>query len=278
MISRILTAIVLLIPAVYLIGWSPQWLYLLALLLIVERCLVEYFAVLRQGGFACLPLTGYLLGALVCLAQTLQIHIRQSVVLPVIALALLAILIVAMFKVTDLRQYPTAVASTFLGIIYVGFAFSCLLPLRFGMQRDSPSGGPNLVFFLFLIIWAGDIFAYFTGRAIGRTPFFQRISPKKTVEGAMGGLAGSLLAGAIFARFFLRSLSWPALIGLCVGIAFAGQMGDLAESAFKRGAGVKDSGSILPGHGGLLDRIDSVLFGAPALWAAVGAMSLLKYR
>lgn len=278
MISRILTAIALLIPAVYLIGWSPLWLYLLVLLLIVERCLVEYFAILRQGGFACLPWAGYLLGAAVCLAQTAQIHLQHSISLPVIALALLAVLIVALFKVGDLRQYLTAAGSTFLGIAYVAFSFSCLLPLRFAPQTESPAPGRHLVFFLFLIIWAGDIFAYFTGRAIGRTPFFQSVSPKKTAEGAVGGLAGSLLAGALYARLFISSLSWPMIIGLCVWVAAAGQMGDLAESAFKRGAGVKDSGSILPGHGGLLDRIDSVLFGAPALWAAVGIMSLLKIR
>ena len=107
------------------------------------------------------------------------------------------------------------------------------------------------------------------GRALGRHLLSPRVSPKKTVEGAVAGLAGSLLIAGAFAHWFWPTADLKTVILLAGLIALAGQIGDLAESAMKRGAGMKDSGSILPGHGGLLDRIDALLFGAPALWLAL---------
>jgi phosphatidate cytidylyltransferase len=122
---------------------------------------------------------------------------------------------------------------------------------------------------LFVVIWAGDICAYLVGRSVGRIPLFPRISPRKTWEGSLAGLGGSLLASWAFAHWFWKPDNMKIVILLAAWIAVAGQVGDLVESAIKRGAHQKDSGALLPGHGGFLDRIDSLLFAAPALWLAL---------
>jgi phosphatidate cytidylyltransferase len=150
------------------------------------------------------------------------------------------------------------------------------MPLRFSEHKLAWATGRELVFLVFLVIWAGDIFAYLGGRAVGRTPLFPRVSPKKTAEGAVAGFAGSLLVAWVLVRWFWQTADLKTVMLWAAMIALAGQVGDLVESALKRGADLKDSGSILPGHGGLLDRIDSLLFGVPALWLALTLKEMLK--
>ena len=176
--------------------------------------------------------------------------------------------------------YPAAAASV--------FAFTYIaLPLGFLVQlREQPSGA-FLVIYLFLVVWAGDIFAYFVGRSLGRHFMAPRISPKKTWEGAAASLIASVAIGVTFyhyslpiSSFFLRTHLihprdgifalqkpplWPT-VWFSAALNVAAQLGDLVESLIKRGAGVKDSGALLPGHGGMLDRVDALLFAAPVLW------------
>jgi phosphatidate cytidylyltransferase len=171
-----------------------------------------------------------------------------------------------------LKQYLGAAATTVFGVLYVAFTLCWLVPLRF----SKPLEGRNLVFLLFIVIWAGDIFAYLGGRLFGRTPVFLRVSPKKTVEGAVAGFAGSMAVAWVFTRWLWRVADLETTMVLAGLIAVAGQLGDLVESALKRGADLKDSGTLLPGHGGLLDRIDSLLFGTPTLWLAVTFKELFK--
>jgi phosphatidate cytidylyltransferase len=139
-------------------------------------------------------------------------------------------------------------------LLYCGFTlgFVVLLPRE-------------LVLLLVAIIAAGDTAAYYGGRAFGRHPLAPKISPKKTVEGAIAGLMGSMLVGGIAGVVFLGE-PWLSITLISAATAVFGQLGDLAESAMKRSAGVKDSSSILPGHGGILDRLDSVLFAAPVFY------------
>jgi phosphatidate cytidylyltransferase len=117
---------------------------------------------------------------------------------------------------------------------------------------------------LFGIIWIGDSVAYYVGRALGRHALAPKVSPKKTIEGAAAGFIGSVVAGIIGA--FLLGEPWLRVAGVSAATAIAGQVGDLAESVLKRSAGVKDSSSILPGHGGILDRLDSLFFAAPIFY------------
>ena len=176
--------------------------------------------------------------------------------------------------------YAAAAASVF-GFTYIA------LPMAFLVQlREQPSGA-LLVIYLLLVVWAGDIFAYFVGRSLGQHLMSPRISPKKTWEGAAASIIASVAIGTLFfhyslpiSSFLLRAhliqprdgifglqkpAIWPTVL-LSAVLNISAQLGDLVESLLKRGAGVKDSGALLPGHGGMLDRIDALLFAAPVLW------------
>jgi phosphatidate cytidylyltransferase len=162
------------------------------------------------------------------------------------------------------------VATTIFGVLYVAFTLSWLLPLRFA----EPATGQKWILLLFLVIWAGDICAFFIGRSLGRHLLSPRVSPKKTVEGALAGLAGSVLIAWAFAHWFWPAADLKTVLPLAALIAVTGQVGDLVESALKRGANLKDSAALLPGHGGMLDRIDSLLFGVPVLWVTLAIKDL----
>ncbi len=140
-----------------------------------------------------------------------------------------------------------------------------VLPLSVLVRLHAiPAIGPRLLLFALVLVWTGDTAAYFTGRAIGRNKLAPKLSPGKTWEGAAGNLLGSLLIGWAFARWLQIGVS-HMLIMAALG-SVAGQVGDLLESAYKRSAGAKDSGALLPGHGGVLDRIDALLLAAPVVW------------
>ncbi|HVH69879.1 MAG TPA: phosphatidate cytidylyltransferase, partial [Candidatus Dormibacteraeota bacterium] len=145
------------------------------------------------------------------------------------------------------------------GLILVAFPLSFAIPLR-GVKGQ----GPALLLFALAIVWVGDTTAYFVGRAIGKRPFAPHLSPKKTWEGAVAGFLGSLLV----AFGFMPWVNVPLvhLLGMAALGNVAGQVGDLLESGYKRSAGIKDSGSLLPGHGGVLDRIDALILAIPVVW------------
>jgi phosphatidate cytidylyltransferase len=284
MLKRTLTALLLIPPVVYLIGWSPEWLFLLAVVAGVVLALREYFALCRAMGFKVFSWVGYGAGAALCMAQVLiSWDINTYAVTPLILVFLLVIPTLAMRRSMDLKDYLPATSITIFGVLYIGLSLSCLVPIRFALDSFGYIGmfasgsarmlalrpGSRLLLFLFALIWAGDICAYLVGRPMGRTPFFARISPRKTWEGALAGLAGSLLAAWAFAHWFFKTAEVKSIVLLAAWVAVAGQVGDLVESAIKRGAHQKDSGTLLPGHGGFLDRIDSLLFAAPALWLAL---------
>ena len=147
-----------------------------------------------------------------------------------------------------------------LGVIYCGYLISYFYKLR---QLEN---GFILIVFLLLIIWTSDTAAYFVGRFLGKIPLHPQVSPKKTVEGSIGSVVGSLCIGLLYAYIQKLQYSLPFLVMLIVITNIAGQIGDLAESLIKRSFHVKDSGNILPGHGGVLDRFDSILFAAPIFY------------
>jgi phosphatidate cytidylyltransferase len=291
MLKRTLTALLLIPPVVYLVGWSPKWLFVLAVATAVVLALREYFALCRASGIKVISWIGYGSGAAFCAVQMLP-EILNYFGFTLLLVVLFALLIpsVAMRPSTDLKDYLAATSATIFGVLWVGLSLSCLVPIRFAMASFGvpwatlgDTGhtvmlglGSRLLLLLFLVIWAGDICAYLVGRPLGRRPFFARISPRKTWEGAVAGLAGSLLAAWGFAHWFLTRIDLKIVFLIAAWIAIAGQVGDLVESAIKRGAHQKDSGALLPGHGGFLDRIDSLLFGAPALWLALLALGFVS--
>ena len=290
MLKRTLTALLLIPPVVYLIGWSPKWLFVLAVVAAVILALREYFGLCRAMGLKVFPWIGYGASVFLCLAFAYPpLYLRADAVTSALLIFFLLNATWALRQSTDLKDYLAATSATFFGILYIGFSLGCLVHIRF--QEHSigghrfiethhliPEVGPQLILLLFLVIWAGDICAYLVGRPFGRTPFFARISPRKTWEGAWAGLAGSLVAAGCFQHWFWKSADAKIVILLAAWIAVAGQVGDLVESAIKRGANQKDSGTLLPGHGGFLDRIDSLLFAAPALWLVLGFSTALFPR
>jgi phosphatidate cytidylyltransferase len=282
---RILTALLLIPPVVYLIGWSPKWLLLAAVIVSVELCLYEFFELCQHAGFKPLSALAYLAGAALCAARAMETSRPEMYTLVLLVAFVLITLTIALPTTTDLKTYLGATTTTIFGVVYIGLALSCLLPLRFAKLgagslglagTASASEGRMLLLLLFLVIWADDTFAYLVGRAIGRKRLFPSISPKKTLEGSVAGLVGSLLIAWGFARLFWQTASLKTVILLAGLVALFGQIGDLAESAMKRGANLKDSGSVLPGHGGLLDRVDSLLFGAPVLWLTLAILDFWR--
>lgn len=151
------------------------------------------------------------------------------------------------------------VALLFIGMVYIGFGFGHMISIR------AMDHGLFLTFLLFASIWASDIGAYFTGMLFGRTPLWPAISPKKTVEGSVGGLVLAVLTAVCFSLFAPDRLLLADAIMVGAASAIFGQLGDLIQSAYKRIRGVKDSGTILPGHGGVLDRCDSWIIVFPAV-------------
>jgi len=197
-----------------------------------------------------------------------------------VTFAMFLFLSIAMRRDSLKQAFPGAAVSVS-GFVYIA------LPMGFLVQLREQWAGAFLVLYLLLVVWAGDIFAYFVGRSIGRHLMSPRISPKKTWEGAIASVIASIGVGVLLftharqvSQFFfdlhlihqrdgIFSLQKPPLLPivvLSIAVNVAAQLGDLVESLIKRGAEVKDSGSLLPGHGGMLDRIDALLFAAPVMW------------
>ncbi|HKR26470.1 MAG TPA: CDP-archaeol synthase, partial [Acidobacteriaceae bacterium] len=197
---------------------------------------------------------------------------RPDLMAPALVCLALALFVVCAFRSPVNRVLPDSAYSVF-GLIYIGFSMSTLYLL------STQDNGPSLLLFLFCAVWCGDVAALYIGRAFGRFHLAPTLSPNKTWEGSIASVAGSIgitvLLLYIANQLTLRNvdaLSYPGnlvhWIVLAVLVNIGAQVGDLVESAIKRGANVKDSGHLLPGHGGMLDRIDALLLAAPVLWYA----------
>lgn len=183
------------------------------------------------------------------------------------AIALVFAVVVPMlyylFRFGDMKTVAARTTSTVMGIVYAGFLTTFLAKLKVVELLFDANGHGYLVLVVLLVAWLADTGGYFAGRFLGKAKLYEAVSPKKTWAGAWGGLAGSFLGVAILKLFFAKYLEWYDVALLAIPGGMLGQMGDLAESLIKRSTGVKDSGALLPGHGGILDRIDAVLFIAP---------------
>ncbi|MEA3428448.1 MAG: phosphatidate cytidylyltransferase [Thermodesulfobacteriota bacterium] len=181
----------------------------------------------------------------------------------IFGLVILNLILSGLISLRYFKTNPSVVeliARQALSIIYIPLFLSCMVLIR------NDADGIVWIFFLLILVSAGDTGAFYVGRLWGQYKLCPAVSPGKTIEGAIGGLAATLGAGLIFMNCFLKSLLlWPGIL-FFLSIGVVGQVGDLFESELKRYAGVKDSGSILPGHGGILDRIDALLFAAPVAY------------
>jgi phosphatidate cytidylyltransferase len=271
--KRVLTAVILIPVVIAVIFLSPRWpVALMSLIFVVAGLALWEYLDLANAIGARTPRVV----VIVCLAILLGVVFLRPLDLmaPVIGALALALLVICTFRSPLERVLPDTAYSAF-GLLYIGLSMSTLYLL------EQQNNGPSLLLFLLLVVWTGDIAALYVGRAFGRWTMAPRLSPNKTWEGAAASVAASVLIAVLLvwvARILIlreegfEYLSYPGSfvhwIGLAVLLNIAAQVGDLAESAIKRAAGVKDSGKLLPGHGGVLDRIDALLLAAPVLWYA----------
>lgn len=178
------------------------------------------------------------------------------------ALAVVAPGLYYLFKFRDIPSVASRYAATVTGIVYAGFLTTYLAKLKL----IDPRSGAGTVLTVLIVAWVADTGAYFAGRFLGKSKLYEAVSPKKTWAGAWGGLAGSVAGVILLKLVYATWLGWVDVFAIAIPGGILGQLGDLSESLLKRSVGVKDSGALLPGHGGILDRIDAVLFIAPYVY------------
>ena len=238
---------------------NPLWAAICALASLV--CLREFYR-LTSADHRYSPVLMFLLAAAVLYA----VLVRHETGWMLVFASVFAIIIL-FEEVWDRQRTGKSMALRSVGNFIGGVTYAVLPWCYLAVLRDIKNGR-DLLFVLFFCTWACDVFAYFTGRRFGKHKLCENVSPKKTWEGSLGGAAASLLCAASGALIFRLPLLHTAALGLFCGIL--GQAGDLAESVLKREAGVKDSGNIIPGHGGMLDRFDSMLINAVAAYIIFG--------
>ena len=289
MLKRIATAIVLIPVVLALILRAPVAVLALVAGIVALITIHEFLKLTESYGVKPLRLPTYIFVGIFFLLLALNPGNEKPLLSTAIfiyclgfaaAVAPFLALSILMLRV-DLRSGYQAAAASVFALTYIGLPMGMLVQLR------QQWAGAFYLLYLLLLVWAGDIFAYFVGKAVGRHLMSPRVSPKKTWEGAAASLAASVGVGWLMFHYALPisaallrvsliqprdglfGLEQPAMgpvIVLTIVLNIAAQLGDLVESLIKRGAGVKDSGAILPGHGGMLDRIDAMLFAAPVLW------------
>jgi phosphatidate cytidylyltransferase len=269
--KRVFTALILIPAVLFLVFLSPRWQWLFTGVTAVIAALAawEYTGLAKANG-ANPPRIAVIVAILGLFAANSE---WPDELAPTLGILGLGLLVFCTFRSAVTQALADAATSVF-GLIYIGFSLLAIPDLR------TQTNGPSLVVFLFGVVWAGDIAALYIGRSFGRHKLAPSLSPNKTWEGTVASLAGSLLITGLLLAIsnYLNHLNsvtlsyadevWWYWLLLAVLVNIAAQVGDLAESALKRSAGVKDSGNLLPGHGGVLDRIDALLLAAPALWYA----------
>lgn len=275
--KRVITGAVLIAAVFALLSLNSFWLVTAASAVLAFLAALEFRGLTAAAG-APIPVPWIALSTLALFAMSGTLWLD-----PVVALSLLTL---GLFTWTAFRSpLDRVLPETGAGVLLLLYV---LYPLTLIARILLAEDGTALLVFLFLCVWCGDIAALYVGKAFGRRKLAPKLSPNKTWEGSVASVAGSVVFGmgvvllgdwcsAHNSTFTRLHTSWPWWQFLLVAILLnvAAQVGDLAESALKRGVGVKDSGNLLPGHGGMLDRIDALLFAAPVLWAVIQLHNLL---
>ena len=257
-LKRWLTAIVAIPILIYILGFGPRWLFCVLLLMASLVGLFEFYALTAANLPRFVRTAGYVFTILLFAVS----YTRQVLIVPAI-IALWAFVPIAFFMLTHPspnQQWTADMSKSVLGAVYI------VLPLSLLWMIDLQPNGKLWVFFLLVVSFANDTGAFYFGRLFGKHKLYEAISPGKTWEGAVGGLLCSVIAALWFLQILRLHPMSISIVALIVLLSIAAQIGDLAESMLKRNHGVKDSGRILPGHGGLLDRIDGLLFCIPVLY------------
>ena len=263
--SRIITALIVLpvLIASILISWLAPLFVALALSAMVLG-LYEFWLLAKRRGMKPDVVIGFVGAA----ALFTVFYFDRPQEAPLLLLLILpgltiAVLVAAMLRGAPFENMIASTGATLLGVMYVALLGGHLVAVRMGFEQQRAA---HLLSFFFLVIMGSDSGAYYTGRASGRHKLAPKISPGKTWEGAIGGMLTSLLMAVVAHYWFFPELPLKVALPLAAVMNILGVLGDLTESALKRGAGAKDAAQILPGHGGLLDRLDSLLFNAPLIY------------
>ena len=254
---RIATVVPLIPIIIWMMFWGPRWLWH-----------VFIFGAIAIGGYELMgmkfpgsrPMRLWGAASSVIFAAGLAFAQSAAALYAVIFFLILTTMVWSLLRDDPLADASTRVGWLLATPIYVGGTLAAV-----DIVRDFPPTGA-WVLLTMVLAWLSDTCAYFVGRRYGKTPLAPRISPKKTVEGSFGGVGGAVL-GTLIISFFLPDMSWIDAIALGIVAVIAGQAGDLLMSVLKRSRGVKDSGGILPGHGGILDRADALMITGPITWA-----------
>ena len=247
--KRVLTALALIPIVVWVVVFADHWIFLAVLATVACLCYREYDTIAGGFGFGKPGVIGY--GAGLCVLVWWDMPWLLLVGLTMVAMILV-------MRAKDLATSLPRAALLVMGVVYVFGCWKCARPLR--------EISPHWLMYGLALNWIGDTGAYFIGRPFGKHKLAPRVSPKKSWEGAVASVIFSVGFGVAYLMYFLPHVPLPVAIGLTAAANIAGQVGDLAESAMKRGANLKDSGGILPGHGGFLDRVDSTLFALPVIY------------
>ncbi len=255
--KRIISAAIFLPVFFLIVQYGSLKFFFIFLSIVLLIALFEFYSLLKQSNKKCMLIPGMVLGWLIPFSF---FHNQNQVLCFSMTVLVVGILFVKLFSKQPLDATIEEISNTLFGVLYIGLLLSFLIFIR---KYDE---GRKLIFMLFLIIWLGDTFAYYIGSLVGKHKIAPSISPNKSIEGALGGLAGSL--GGVLLAYYWFSPQIPIAKGVVLGLfsGIAGQIGDLCESMIKRNLKVKDSGFLIPGHGGILDRLDSVLFSAPVFY------------
>ena len=275
-LTRVLTAAVLIPVVAALVWWGPTSLVAALAALVAVLALLEFFSLgarlnlqaYRWWTSSCalgIFFQRWAAGAAQSYPVGRNLRLTQSRAMPELPLELVFfIFLLGCAAIVFTSKRPLADALGDLGISAAGLVFIAL-PLSSVVRIHAVDViGPKLLLFTLVLVWAGDTLAYFVGRSFGRMPMAPQLSPKKTWEGAAANVLGSAIVGVALFRW-LNLDAFQAVLMACLANV-AGQAGDLLKSAYKRGAGVKDSGTLLPGHGGILDRIDALILAVPVVW------------
>ena len=270
--TRLLTAAIalpLLFAAIILPWYVPEtvWIFVGIAVLALGAGLFEFFSLTKKMELKADAGVGYIGAAVITFAFAVDAPSKApDLLFLAIALFVIAVLISQTFRfLKDFTKMLAGVGVTLLAVFYLAFLGGFLIAMRVGFE-NVPGLSTKLLLFFFIVIFASDVGAYFVGKAIGKTKLVPNISPGKTWEGLIGGIVAAVAAAAVCTATFFPELPYKFSLPLAAIMAIVGVLGDLAESAIKRGAGAKDAATILPGHGGLLDRLDSLLFNAPILY------------
>lgn len=262
MTKRIITSLILIVISALAIIYYP--LFGAFTILFTFCALYEFFYMVEKKGVRLFKPIGLFVGTLIPITIFFRFSVSEGWQFLAVIIGLFLFFILELTK-KKTHQPILSISATIFGIIYISWCFSFILRIRL------LSEGASLVTFLLLVTKSSDIGAYFWGKKLGKTLLLERVSPKKTIEGAIGGFFTSLAVGVLYS-FFIKSIDFWEKFFLIIILAIISQLGDLFESLIKRDCQVKDSGRVLPGMGGVLDVIDSIIFTAPTFYLYVTMM------